>query len=91
METYIATRQQRESQREVYINSIKITDVCELASRHNGMKSCHLFRELEHGSFNVCFFVKFPSEDKRWVIRFPIEPVLHNAWEKLQSEVATMK
>lgn len=91
MEKYGATKWQRDRQRQTYINSIKTTDVCKLASSHNTGRPCHEFRNPEHGSFNVCFFVRFPFDDKRWVVRFPIKPALYDAWEKLQSEIATME
>jgi hypothetical protein len=46
---------------------------------------------MKNGSFNVCFFVEFYTVATAWVVRIPIEPVVHRAWEKLQSEVYTMQ
>ena len=90
-EQYGASKLERDRQREEYIKSIKPPDVCKLASNHNKMKPCHEFRKPEHGSFNVCFFVRFPSDGKEWVVRFPICPLLNDAWHKLQSEITTMR
>ena len=90
-EPFGASRREREAQREAFIKSITRTDVCDLASTHNAMQACCEFREPEYGGFNVCFFVVFPSNDEKWVVRFPIEPALHDVRGKLQSEVATMK
>ncbi|PNY23580.1 Aminoglycoside phosphotransferase [Tolypocladium capitatum] len=90
-ESYGESKSERDTRREAYIKSIEIADVCKLASNNNMMKVCHEFRQHEHGSFNVCFFLEFPSDGKKWVVRFPIGPVLHGAWRKLQSEISTME
>ncbi|RSL41971.1 hypothetical protein CEP54_015649 [Fusarium duplospermum] len=44
---------------------------------------------MARGSYNVCFFARF--DDRTWVVRIPIQPVIHNVWGKLQSEVCTMR
>lgn len=44
------------------------------------------------GSFNVCFFVAFGQDDEpEWVVRIPIEPALGDPWNKLLSEVTTLR
>ncbi len=88
---YCASKLERDGQRRAYIKSIRKEDVFKLASSYNVGRDCYEFREPEHGSFNVCFFVEFPSDGKQWVVRFPICPVLHEPWRKLQSEIATME
>ena len=71
---------------------IKIIDekgVASLASRYNGDKHCDIIRR-ENGSFNICFFVHFPADNVRWVVRVPIVLVIQECQLKIQSEVATM-
>ncbi|KAG9251951.1 kinase-like domain-containing protein [Emericellopsis atlantica] len=80
----------RDRWRKTYAESIDVEDVYRLASSHNMNKHCRTFREPESGSFNVCFFVTFPSDGRKWVVRFPIGPVLHDPGRKIQSEIATI-
>lgn len=84
------SRLERERQRDAYISGIQEEDVIKLASHHNYGRECTV-RRRANGSFNVCFFVEFPSDGQKWVVRFPICPVLHEPWQKLRSEVATME
>jgi len=90
---YALTPEQRKSRRNEFINSIDPEAVCQLATRHHDRSmSCRMFRtEPACGSFNVCYFVEFPSDGTRWVVRIPIAPVTQDVWAKLQSEVATMQ
>lgn len=46
---------------------------------------------MKHGSYNVCFFVTFPTDGTEWVVRIPISPLISDVWAKVQSEVATMQ
>lgn len=77
--------------REEFIAVIDIAGVCKLASRHNSGAECAEFQEKKRGSYNICFFVQFPSDGKRWVVRFPIAPALHDSWLKVQKEIAVMR
>ncbi|KAI9797635.1 MAG: hypothetical protein M1825_005733 [Sarcosagium campestre] len=75
--------------------SISDEDVCRLASAYHDDRPCHVFQEPQSGSYNVCFFVEFDAaaeglDPQRWAVRFPL-PSVHNAREKLASEVATMR
>lgn len=92
-EAYCASKLERDKQRQTFIEAIRKRKkgVLKLASSHNMQRRCTEFRECEFGSFNVCFFVEFPSDGKQWVVRFPICPVQHEPWQKLQSEIATME
>lgn len=74
---------------EAFIQALQTSAVEALASRYNKNEACKVFRRL-HGSFNVCYFVEF-EDGTRWTIRIPITPRLHKPWEKVQSEVATLK
>ncbi|KAI9827433.1 MAG: hypothetical protein M1832_004782 [Thelocarpon impressellum] len=56
---------------------IQPDDVSALASAYLG-RPCHIFAQHKSGSYN------------RWVVRFPL-PSVHDAREKLSSEVATMR
>ena len=86
------TVEQTERRRKDFIGSIDPGAVCRLATRHHGSMPCRMFRtEPASGSFNVCYFVEFPSDGTRWVVRVPIAPVIQDVWAKLQSEVATMR
>lgn len=89
------TDQQRLDRKAKYIQSIDREAICALASRHNNNLPCRLDKSspMENGSFNVCFFVEFYTTPERiqWVVRVPIEPVVHRAWDKLQSEVCTIR
>lgn len=75
---------------DAFVQSLLPSAVKALASRYNNGKDCELIGRL-HGSFNVCFFVKFRECGTEWIIRIPIEPRLHRPWHKLQSEVATLE
>lgn len=82
-------------EREEFIRSIKREAICELASSYHGGVGCEVFK-TEHGSFNVCFFVKFEpvtpgKKPDKWVVRIPIPGRVPWIDEKINSEVATMK
>ncbi|KAM4063675.1 phosphotransferase enzyme family protein [Hirsutella rhossiliensis] len=84
------TSEQLKTREEEFISSIDRDAVCALASRYNHQKPCRIINSAR-GSFNVCFFVHFYTTGTKWVVRIPIEPAIYNVWEKLQSEVATMR
>jgi hypothetical protein len=84
------TAAQKESELQAFIASIDPSNVCSLASRHNCFKPCRIFQETANGSYNVCFFVEF-DETVKWVVRIPSESSVHNVWDKVQSEVATIR
>ncbi len=72
-----------------FIQALQPEAIEALASHHNDGKPCKLLYRL-FGSFNVCYFVEF-DDGIRWTIRIPIMPRLFQPWEKVQSEVATLK
>lgn len=74
---------------DAFIESLQTSAVEALASRHNHGKPCKVSHRL-HRSFNVCYFVEF-EDGLSWTVRIPITPRLHSPWEKLQSEVATLR
>ncbi|KHN93712.1 phosphotransferase enzyme family protein [Metarhizium album ARSEF 1941] len=74
-----------------FIDSVDEDEVCALASLYNNQKPCRIASRPASGSFNVCFFVEFFTENKTWVVRVPIEPAIKDTWAKVQSEVATMQ
>ncbi len=90
---YQLTAEQRESRKKAFVDSINPEAVCQLATRHHHRSMpCRLFRaESASGSFNICYFVEFPSDGTRCVVRIPIAPAIQDVWAKLQSEVATMQ
>lgn len=85
------TDEQKEERVNAFIDSIDPDAVCSLASRHHGSQPCRLFQKAANGSYNVCYFVEFPNDGTRWVVRIPLVPTVRNVWDKVQSEVATMR
>lgn len=87
------SEQQTKHATQQFISSININAVCDLASRYTGGKQCKIVKK-DHdycGSFNVCFFVHFDAENKTYVLRIPIIPVVRHPWKKILSETATMR
>ncbi|PHH89187.1 hypothetical protein CDD83_6525 [Cordyceps sp. RAO-2017] len=84
------TQEQRDEREKDFVSSIDGEAVCALASRYNCQKPCRIVKSAR-GGFNVCFFVDFDTPGMTWVVRIPIEPAIHDAWSKLQSEVVTMR
>jgi hypothetical protein len=85
-----ATEEQRKQARQAFIESIDLDAVCALAANFHGGRSCRVVG-TESGSFNVCFFVAFSQDHPEWVVRIPIETALNDPWDKLQSEVSTLR
>ncbi|POR38965.1 Uncharacterized protein TPAR_00835 [Tolypocladium paradoxum] len=84
------TAEQLDNRADEFVKAIDLEAVCALASSYNNDSPCRVDEKATaQGSFNVCFFAKF--DDRTWVIRVPIQPVIHDAWGKLQSEVWTMR
>ncbi|KAK0632513.1 hypothetical protein B0T14DRAFT_550025 [Immersiella caudata] len=75
---------------QAFIDSINPNDICKLASRHNSSKTCRIFRDPVNGSYDVSYFVEF-EDGTKWVVRIPLEPYICNVWDKVQSEVATVR
>lgn len=84
------TPEQRDDKEESFIASIDRSAVCALASSYNDEKPCRIMNSVQ-GGFNMCFFIKFRNGITTWVVRIPIEPAVRSVWDKLQSEVATMR
>lgn len=85
-----ATEDQINQSKKEFILSLDPEAVCALASRFNNGKPCQIVRK-DNGSFNVCFVVEFERDGPKWVVRIPLVPVLDNPWEKIISEVATVR
>jgi hypothetical protein len=90
MDNFPPTAEQIKDGLKVFIDSINPNDVCKLASQHNSSKTCRIFRDPTNGSYNVYYFVEFKDVTK-WVVRTPLEPCISNVWDKVQSEVATVR
>ncbi|KJZ68717.1 hypothetical protein HIM_11895 [Hirsutella minnesotensis 3608] len=85
------TEEQIKAKKSTFIDSIDQDAVCLVASKFCGGGTCSIIDEKK-GSFNICFFVRFESNNKTWVLRIPIVPVVPCcAWDKLLSEVTTMR
>ncbi|ATY64153.1 kinase-like domain [Cordyceps militaris] len=74
---------------DAFLESLQTDAIEALASRYNDGKPCRVFFRL-HGSFNVCYFVVF-EEGPSWTVRIPITPRLYRPWDKILSEVATLR
>lgn len=84
------TPEQLDSQTDEFVKAIDLEAIRALASSYNNGSPCHVDETATaRGSYNVCFFVKF--DNQTWLVRVPIEPVVHDPWGKLQSEVCTMR
>jgi hypothetical protein len=94
-EHIIQTRVHRE--RDQFIATICEDNVCRLASCYHNGELCSFFREPARGSYNICYFVHFPShssdeDTEKWVVRVPLAPCLaYGGSSKLESEIATIQ
>lgn len=88
-EPFPLTFEQQEARSKAFIDSLDEDAIASLASRHNDGKYCWIMSS-KSGSFNACFFVEF-LEGTRWVVRVPAEPVVYDAFGKIQREVATIE
>ncbi|KAM4054407.1 hypothetical protein HRG_014884 [Hirsutella rhossiliensis] len=91
VQKYPLTPEQRDERRTSFITSINKGAVGVLASRYINQKECLVSDTIRHGSYNVCLFVAFPIDNTQWVVRIPVSPPVDDAWDKVQSEVATMR
>lgn len=66
-ETKPFTPVQLESNRQMSIDFIDQDAIRALASRHNGMKRCHIL-DSANSSFNVRFFAEFLDDHTKWVM-----------------------
>ncbi|KAF5988315.1 phosphotransferase enzyme family protein [Fusarium bulbicola] len=86
----VLTEDQSIQARREFIESLDLSAICALASKYNSNKSCRVVNKAS-GSFNVCFFVEFVTDEPKWVVRVPIEPAVNNPWDKLLSEMTTIQ
>ena len=73
-----------------FIEAIDPDDVYQLASQHRSSQACRPFREPANGSYNVCYFVQF-DDGVQWVVRIPLASCIVSVWDKVRSEVATVR
>jgi hypothetical protein len=96
LQDVIVETQLREA-RDAFIQSIRPDDVRQLAaSYHSSQHPGEFFQEPIRGSYNICYFVRFPSsvpgQWDNWVVRIPLTPYLpFGVGRKLQGEVAAMR
>ncbi|KAJ0126160.1 Uncharacterized protein HZ326_30739 [Fusarium oxysporum f. sp. albedinis] len=72
------------------VDSIDQHAVRALASGHKNKRPCRTL-DTNHGSFKICSFTEFLKRRANWIVRIPIEPVLHDVSAKLQRDVITMR
>src|SRR4051794_12281516 len=68
-------------ERDQFIADICEDAICRLASSYHNGDHCSFFKPPCRGSYNICYFVHFPSsssdEDvEKWVVRVPLVPCL---------------
>ncbi|KAI0538799.1 kinase-like domain-containing protein [Xylaria digitata] len=80
MAKFPQTAEQIEEDLKAFIDSIDPDAVCRLASQYNSSKTCRIFQDPANSSYNVCYFVEFEDES-----------CISNVWDKVQSEVATIR
>lgn len=91
----VQTRVHRE--RDEFIATISEDEVCRLASSYHNGDLCRVFKPSIRGSYNICYFVHFESDNsnedgEKWVVRVPLAPCLaFGSNSKLESEIATMQ
>jgi hypothetical protein len=83
-------------ERDRFIEAIQENDVCRLASSHHNGDHCSFFKPPSRGSYNICYFVRFPSRSSedvdKWVVRVPLAPCLaEGSRSKLEREIASMQ
>lgn len=83
-------------ERDRFIEAISEDDVCRLASSHHNGDRCSFFKPPSRGSYNICYFVRFPSRSgkdvEEWVVRVPLAPCLaEGSRSKLEKEIASMQ
>jgi hypothetical protein len=81
---------------ELFIKSINLAVVCDLASSYNGNRPCSIFSDPLTDSYNICYPVVFGSTaggtaNEKWIVRIPLEPCVELVDEKLENEVAVMR
>lgn len=99
----IIERQLRDT-RDEFIQSIRTDDIRRLAaSYHPSQCDGEFFQEPIRGSYNICYFIRFPLSSSsslsssprawdKWVVRVPLTPYLpFGADKKLEGEIAAMK
>ncbi|KAG8409219.1 hypothetical protein J3458_019336 [Metarhizium acridum] len=99
MALFGAAQSRVDDERNHFVEAIgnRENDIRQLATAHHpNALPCELFRLpgsrgfMARGTFNICFFVQFPTGE-RWVVRIPLRPCLAvSARSKLESEIATM-
>ncbi|KAK7413645.1 hypothetical protein QQX98_007470 [Neonectria punicea] len=101
LQNEIIEKQLRDT-RAQFINSIRIDDIRQLAaSYHPSQSDGEFFQEPIRGSYNICYFIRFPSSSPlssslrawdKWVVRIPLVPYLpFGPDKKLECEIAAMK
>jgi hypothetical protein len=83
------TDSQHKQKADEFIDSIDTEAIRALASKYNGGLSCNIRCRCQ-GSFNVCYILDFSDGTTR-LVRLPIEPAVHDVWDKVRSEVYTMQ
>ncbi|KAJ2902631.1 kinase-like protein [Zalerion maritima] len=69
------------------------SSILSLASSYNNNQPCEIFKPYDSGTFNLCYFVRFPRTNQRWVVRFLMKiPDMAYPYDKrVEGEVSTMK
>ncbi|KAJ8058760.1 hypothetical protein OCU04_011749 [Sclerotinia nivalis] len=80
-----------------FIATICEDDVCRLVSLYHNNDLCNFFKLPVRGSYNICYFIHFMSDNsnedvEKWVVRVLLAPCLiYRNSNKLENEIATMQ
>ncbi|KAM4055555.1 phosphotransferase enzyme family protein [Hirsutella rhossiliensis] len=88
-DTWPLTDEQIDRNVNEFLQAIDEDALRSLASEHHNNQTCEI-KARHRGSFNTCFVLEFSDQSTR-IIRIPHEPAVQDAWDKMRSEVSTMR
>ncbi|EWZ78415.1 hypothetical protein FOWG_17344 [Fusarium oxysporum f. sp. lycopersici MN25] len=84
------TEQQIYCRTDTFFRSIDDDAIRALGTQHHTNSLPCEIKSRHRGSFNGCFVLEFTDGSTR-IVRLPLEPAVHDAWNKIRSEVCTMQ
>lgn len=88
--TWPLTEQQIYRSSDTFFHSIDEDAIRTLGTQHHSKGLQCEIKARYRGSFNGCFVLEF-TDGSTLVVRLPLEPAVHDAWDKVRSEVCTMQ
>ncbi|ROT36429.1 hypothetical protein SODALDRAFT_325766 [Sodiomyces alkalinus F11] len=84
------TEQQIYRRSHTFFESVNEDAIRALGTQHHSKRLPCEIKARYRGSFNGCFVLEFTDGSTR-VVRLPLQPAVHDAWDKVRSEVCTMQ